>query len=148
MLLARLSAGFQSLPPLPTNKLGPSGADSLVGGFVYVLGPCGLSNVLSCEAGSFSCHHKPHRIFHSEVLRFYFTTLEPWIVWSVSLPSWSFRFIHMQMWDHLVQQPLPCCESSLPSCPSAPLLLVWMNVSSLTPQVLDFHKVLFSGNSD
>ena len=41
MLLAPLSAGFQSLPPLPTVKLGPSGADSPVGGFVYVLGLCG-----------------------------------------------------------------------------------------------------------
>ena len=45
MALAPLSAGFQSLPPLPTIKLGPSGADSWVGGwvggFVYVLGPCG-----------------------------------------------------------------------------------------------------------
>ena len=39
-LLAQLSAGFQSLPLLPTSKLGPSGADSLVGGFVYVLVPC------------------------------------------------------------------------------------------------------------
>ena len=42
MLLAGLSDGFQSLPPLPTSKLGPSGADSWVGGFVYVLGPCGF----------------------------------------------------------------------------------------------------------
>ena len=32
MLLALLSAGFQSLSPLPTIKLGPSGADSLGGG--------------------------------------------------------------------------------------------------------------------
>ena len=39
--LAQLSASFQSLPLLPTSKLGPSGADSLVGGFEYVLGPCG-----------------------------------------------------------------------------------------------------------
>ena len=30
MLLAQLSAGFQSLLPLPTSKLGPSGADSWV----------------------------------------------------------------------------------------------------------------------
>ena len=30
MLLARLLVGFQSLPPLPTSKLGPSGADSWV----------------------------------------------------------------------------------------------------------------------
>ena len=38
---AQLLASFQSLPPLHTSKLGPSGADSLVGGFVYVLGSCG-----------------------------------------------------------------------------------------------------------
>ena len=40
MVLAPLSAGFQSLPLLPTIKLGPSGVDSQVGGFVYVIGPC------------------------------------------------------------------------------------------------------------
>ena len=34
MILALLSSGFQSLPPLPTSKLGPSGANSMVGGFV------------------------------------------------------------------------------------------------------------------
>ena len=41
MPLPQLLAGFQSLPPLPTSKLGLSGADSQAGGFVYVLGPCG-----------------------------------------------------------------------------------------------------------
>ena len=41
MLLARLLASFQSLPPLPTSKLCHSSADSWVGGFVYILGPCG-----------------------------------------------------------------------------------------------------------
>ena len=40
--LALLSAGFQSLPHLPTIKLGLSGADSQVGGLVYILGSCGL----------------------------------------------------------------------------------------------------------
>ena len=40
-LLALLLAGFQWLPLLPTSKLGSSGADSWVGGFMYVLGPCG-----------------------------------------------------------------------------------------------------------
>ena len=39
--LVQLSASFQSLPQLPIMKLGPSGADCWVGGFVYVLGPCG-----------------------------------------------------------------------------------------------------------
>ena len=41
MALALLSAGFQSLPPLHTGKVGPSGADSWVAGFVYIVGPCG-----------------------------------------------------------------------------------------------------------
>ena len=40
MALALLSAGFQSLPPVPTIKLGPSGANSRVGGLVHALGPC------------------------------------------------------------------------------------------------------------
>ena len=41
MLLVLLSASFQSLPLLPTIKLGPSGADSQVGGFVHILGLSG-----------------------------------------------------------------------------------------------------------
>ena len=39
--------------------------------------PMGLSNKLSCEAGSFSHHHNPHRFFQLEILRFYFHVLEP-----------------------------------------------------------------------
>ena len=41
MALSPLSTGFQSLPLLPTIKLGPSGAGSRVGGLVHTLGPCG-----------------------------------------------------------------------------------------------------------
>ena len=70
--------------------------------------------------------------------------LEPWVTLSVLLPSCSSRFICMWMWDHLVPQPLPCFTSSLPGCLSLPLLLVCMNVSSLTPWLLDFHTVRFS----
>ena len=40
-------------------------------------------------------------------------------------------------------QPPPLCPSFL----SPPLLPVWMNVSSLTPWLLDFHTVWFSGSS-
>ena len=47
----------------------------------------GLSNELYCEAGSFSRQHNPHRFFQSGVLRLYFPTLEPWVAWSVLLPS-------------------------------------------------------------
>ena len=34
--------------------------------------PVGLSNELSCETGSFSCHRNPHRFLPLEVLRLYF----------------------------------------------------------------------------
>ena len=112
MLLSGLLANFQSLPLLPTSTLGPSGADSQVGGFVYVQDPVGLSKELSCEAGSFYCLHNHHRFLQSEVLRLYFPKLEPWVVWSVLLPSCSSQFMQTQTWDHLVLQPLPCCVSS------------------------------------
>ena len=48
---------------------------------------------------------------------------------------------------HWVRQLLPCLESSLPGCPSPPLLPVWMNVSSLTPWLSDLHTVRFSVSS-
>ena len=98
--LALLSAEFQSLPLLTTIKLGSSGADSQVGGFVYILGPCETLQQSLCEAGRFSYHCNPHRFFLSEGLRLYFPVLEPWVVQSVLLPSCSSRFICMQIWDH------------------------------------------------
>ena len=42
---------------------------------------------------------------------------------------------------------LPWRESSIPCCPSLPLLPVWMNVSSLTPWLSDLHTVRFSVSS-
>ena len=47
----------------------------------------------------------------------------------------------------MVLQPPPSCDSSPPGCPSPPLLLVWMNVSSLPPWLLSLHTVQFSGHS-
>ena len=115
----------------------------------------GVSNEFSCEACSLSHHFNPHRFFQSEVLRLYFPLLEPWVVWSVSLLSCSSWFIHMQMWAvcsinrHLVLSSSCCLAVSplRPGYPSLPLLLVWMNSSSLTPWLLDFHTVRFFGSS-
>ena len=65
MALAQLSARFQSLPPLPTSKLGLSGADSQVAGFVYILGPCGsLQQTLVC-AWEFLLPPQPPTDFYS-----------------------------------------------------------------------------------
>ena len=46
-----------------------------------------------------------------------------------------------------VRQLPHCCETSLPGCPSPPLLLVWVSVSSLSPWWSDFHTVRFSVSS-
>ena len=115
---------------LPASKLGPSGADSQVSGFVYVLGPFGSLQWTLLWGLEFLPLLQPQRVFQSEVLRLYFPALETWVAWSVSLSSCSFLFIHMQMWDcpvcqlqlpTPVLQLLPCHESSLPWLPvSAP----------------------------
>ena len=152
VLLALLSASFQSLPHLPTIKLGPSGADSQVGGFVYVLGPCGsLQRTLLWGWEFLLLPPQPPQEFSIRGLRLYFPVLGLWVVWSISLSSCSSQFICIRMWDCLVCNPPPCtvhhlppcCKSSPPSCPSLPLLPVWMNVSSLTLWLSDFHAVRF-----
>ena len=168
MILALLFASSQSLPPLPTIKLGPSSADSQVGELVYILGPCGSLQLALLWGWEFlPLLPQPPQVFSIRGLRPYFPLLEPRVVWSVSvlLPRCSSQFICTWMWDHLVHnspprwvcqpqpcpalvlQPLSCHESSLPSCPSPPLLPVWMNVSSLTPWLSDFHTVRFSVHS-
>lgn len=108
--------------------------------------PMGLSKALSCEAGSFSCCHNPHRIFQSEVLRLYFPALEPWVLrlpHSPFVPPRLFipKFVSTQFASHHLAM-----SSLHPGFPSLPLLLVSMN-ASLTPLLLDFHTVRFPGSS-
>ena len=126
MALVLLSASFPSLPPLPASKLGAPGTDSQVGGFVYTLGPCGsLEQTLLWGWEFLLLPPQPPQVFSIRGLRLYFPELEPWVAWSVSLPSCSSRFIGMRMRDRplyqlpprWVHQPLPCCESSLPWLP-------------------------------
>ena len=63
MPLAQLFASFQSPPPVPTNKLGPSGADSWVSGFVYILGHCGSVQWTLLWGWEFFPPLQPSRIF-------------------------------------------------------------------------------------
>ena len=161
MALALLSASFQSLPPLPTIKLGPSGADSWVGGLVHTLGPCGsLQHTLLRGWEFLPLPPQPPRVFSIRGLRLYFPELEPWVAWSALLPRHSSRFIYVGMWGCRVCQPPPPCgvcqvqpglpHSTIchlagstsphlaasplcPGCLSPPLLQIWMNVSSLPP---------------
>ena len=128
MPLAWLSAGFQPLPQLPISKLGSSGADSQVGGFMYVLGPHGSPQELSCKVGSFSRCLNSHRF------------------WGFISPHWN-PGLHGLSCSLIVPPALSahkcgttwssnCCLAMCPLCPSClspSLLPVWMNVSSLTP---------------
>ena len=127
-----------------------------MGGFVYILGPCGsLQGTLLWVWGFLLLLPQPPEVFLIRGLRIYFSVLEPWVAGSVSLASCSSQFICTQMWDCPVCNLLPhwvlhlpaCCKSSLSGCPSLPLLPVWINVSSLTPWLPDFHTVQFSVSS-
>ena len=117
MALAPLSAGFHSLSPLPIFKLGPSGAALQVGGFVYILGPCGsLQGTLLWGWEFLLLPPQPWQVFSIRSLRLYFPALEPWVVQSVLLPSCSSRFICMWIWDHLLHNPLPRWVQQPPPC--------------------------------
>ena len=83
----------------------------------------GISNELSCEVGTFSCCCNPHRFFQSEVLRLYFTLVEPWVAQYVWLPSYSSWFICMQMWGGR-------STSHHLTCPS-PSAADWLGVLSI-----------------
>ena len=127
-----------------------------VPGFVYILGPVGLSKELSCEAGSFSHHCNPHRFFQSEVLRLLLLCAGALGCVVCFAPQFLPADLYAKVGPPclpgaatapaLVLQPPPCHESSPPSCLSLLLLLVWMNVS-LIPWLSDFHTVQFSGSS-
>ena len=117
MLLVWFLADFQSFPPLPISKLGPSGADSQMGGFVYVLGHCGSLQQILLWGWEFLPLLQPPQVFSVRFWGFISPTLAPWVAWSVSLLSCSSWFIHMQIWDHLLHQPPPCLKSSPPRLP-------------------------------
>ena len=111
-----LSASLQSLPPLPTSKLGPSGADSWVGWFVYILGPCGSLQQTLLWGWEFLLPPQPPQVFSVSGLRLYFPALELWVVLFLTPQLFLLVYLHA-MWDHLVLQPPPCQMSFLPWLP-------------------------------
>ena len=131
---------------------------------MYVLEPCGSLQDLSCEAGSFSCCHSPHRCFQSEVFEALFSHTGT-LGWAVSFAPQLFLLVYQlanvgqpALPDTAspnpsgtilltpVLYPLPYHNPLHPSCPSPPLLPVWLNVFSLTPWLSDFHTVRFSAS--
>ena len=88
MALAPLSGGFESLPPLPTIKLGPSSADSRVGGLVHTLGPCGsLQRPFPRALEFLPLPPQPPWVFSIRGLRLYFPELEPWLCGLLHSPA-------------------------------------------------------------
>ena len=95
--------------------------------------------------GVSSCSHKPHRSLQPEVLRLYF------LRWNSGLRGLSC--------SPVIPPGLSACKCgttwsashclTLPilQLPLSALLSVWMNVSSSTPWLSDFHTVQFSGSS-
>ena len=106
----------------------------------------GLSTQLSCEAGSFStAASTPTGVFSQR-----FEALFPHagaLGWVVCLAPQLFLLVYLtRNVGPPVLQPLPC-EFCPTSCPSPPLLLVWMSISSLSPWWSDFPTVRFSVSS-
>ena len=151
MALAPLSAGFQSLPLLPTIKLGVSGAASWVGGCVYILGPCGSLQLTLLWGWEFlPLPPQPPQEFSISGEAFF--PQAGTLGCAVCLP------VHQLLprrpaaaWPAPLYNLPPCwstshCLAARPLCPgclSPPLLLVWVSVSSLSPWLSDFYTVRF-----
>ena len=145
MPLAWLLSSFQSLPPLPTSQLGPSGGDSLEGGFVYILGPCGSLQWILLWDWEFLPPLLPPQIFTARGFEAFFSCAGTHGVsrFPVVPPSLSARKCGTA-WS------ASCCLALRPFCPGSPslsFLSVWLNVSSLISWLSDFHTVQFFWNS-
>ena len=146
--------GFQSLPLLPTSKIGPSDADSQVVGLVYILGPCGSLQQTLLWGWELLPLPQPPQDFTArgfEALCLHTGTLGCMICLAPQL----FLPVYLHANVGLSAAISPALSSSFhlvmhpphPRFPSPPLLPVWINVSSLTLWLLDFPTVWFSGSS-
>ena len=146
MLLAWLSPCFQSLPSFPTSKLGPFGAASWVGGFVYILGPHGpLQWIL--QWGFLPPPQTP-QIFTARGSEAFFSIAGS-LSCAVSLAPQLFLLIYLHVNvgpPILPAAPSPAWSASLP-CVFTPAACLHPSYQSLIPWLLDFHTVLFSGSS-
>ena len=114
--------GFQSLPLPPTNKLGHSGADSQVGGWVYVLGTCRSFQWTPVSLGVSPATDIPTGFYGQRFWGFLFPCWNPGLCdlsrSTVVPPSLSAckcgtTWPSSHHLAHPVLQGLPCCKSSL-----------------------------------
>ena len=129
MVLAALSARFQSLPPPPTNW-------ALL---VLILGPCGsLQWTLLWSWEFLLLLPQPQEVFSISGLRLYFPDIELWVVQSVTL-STSCSFAHSTP---------PSATSLGPPATALPWVLSTPptgldECSTLSDWLLDFHQFDF-----
>ena len=98
---------------------------------------------------------QPPQVFSVSGLGLYFPTLEPLVLRSVTWSTSGCLTSQLQLCPprsticHLTGSASRYLSASplCPGCPSPPLLLVWMSVSSLSPWLSDFHIVWFSVSS-
>ena len=123
---AGLSVRCQSLPPLPTSKLGPSGAESQVGGFVYVLGPCGSPTNSPVRLGVSPASSTPTGVFSQKFSGFISPHWDPGLLGlscsSVVPPGLSICKCGTacSASRHLAWS-TSCCLVVSPFCPTVPL---------------------------
>ena len=163
--LAPLTAGFRSLPLLSTIKLDPSGADSWVCGLVHALGPCGsLQPPLLWVWDSLLLLPQPPRMCSIRGLRLISLSWSPGLLSlfrSLAVPP-GFSMCECgtagsascrtacpvpSTIRHLAGSGCIAMSPLHPGCSSPPLIPVWMNVSSLSAWLSDFHAVRFSVSS-
>ena len=130
MALAPLSAVFQSLPSLPTIKLGSSGADSHVGGLLHTLGTCGSLQLTLLWGWEFPLLlPQPHGCFQSEVWGFISPHWSPGLPGLFAPPLFLLVYLCSNVgpqgllaaaWPAPFHSPPPCCKSSGP----------WLSVSA------------------
>ena len=116
--------------------------------------PVDPSSELFTETESFSCLHNSHRFLQPEVLRLYFPhagTLGCVVCLAPQLFFLVYPHVNVRL-PGLPADASPVCQVHQPphlrpGCPPLPFLPVWMTVSFLTSQLLDFHTVPFSGSS-
>ena len=123
------------------------------GGLVNILGQCGPPRMDSPERLAVSsATATPTRFYGQRLWGFIFPVLEPglcslsWagIPCSSVIPPSFYQHECGTNWSPSAAS--PACPLH-PGCQSLPLLLVRMNVSSLTLWLSDFHTVRFSGSS-
>ena len=131
---------FRHFPRYPEANWALLVADSHVGGFVSVLGPCGSLQWTLLWGLVFLL---PPQLPQDFTIRG-FEALFPHagtLGWAVCLTPQLFLLCSSSAQKCGNAQSASCCLATSPlhpGCPSPSLLLVWMNVSSLTPWLLDF----------